>query len=582
MLILGLNSFHGDSSACLLDDGKVVAAAEEERFTRIKHWAGFPARSIEYCLSSSGARLEDVAHVAVNHDPAANFWPRLRSVLKRPPSPGAVIGRLRRRRERSDLRHHFGQAFGDGRLRAPVMHVEHHESHLASAFYGSRFDEAIVVSVDGFGDFASTVTGVGSSTGIDIESRVLFPHSLGVFYQAMTQYLGFPYYGDEYKVMGLAPLGSPRYVDKLRGLVSLHDDGSFTLDLRYFRHATEKIDFTWAGGAPQFGALFSAALADMLGPARNENEELTEKHRDIARSAQAVYEEAFFHVVRSARRRHGLDDLVLAGGCAQNSVANGKVYGEAPVKRVYVQAAAGDSGGAMGAAFVAWHRLKGSRPGPMDHAYWGPSFTDDQCASALDARSAELASSGCVREHFTSEEALCRRVAAFIAEGRVVGWFQGSMEWGPRALGNRSILADPRRTDMKQLLNAKIKRRESFRPFAPSVLREAVADWFEFEDDVPFMTQVFPIRQEKRQVVPAVAHVDGSGRLQTVTANGNPRYYRLIAAFNDITGVPMVLNTSFNESEPIVCTPSEALDCFVRTRMDCLVLGDHVISRAGP
>ena len=581
MKVLGLNSFHGDSSACLLVDGRIVAAAEEERFTRVKHWAGFPKLAIEYCLAEGGMRLEDVDVVAANHDSKANFWRRLAFLLSRRPSPAAVRDRLRRRRHRGDLQSHFATAFGAGRLRAAVENVEHHESHLASAFYGSRFEEAIALSVDGFGDFASACWGVGRGATLRVDDRVHFPHSLGLFYQAMTQYLGFPHYGDEYKVMGLAPYGAPNHVAKLRELVRLLDDGRFELDLRFFRHASEQVEFTFAEGAPRFGPLFSSAVEDLLGPARREGEELTQAHRDMAHSVQAVYEEAFFNLVRGVHRRYGLDALALAGGCGQNSVANGKVYRHTPVKRLYVQAAAGDAGGALGAALVACARHSpGRRPQPMDHAYWGPHFDAAACRAAIDAV-AELRAGGFRVEHEADEARLCERVARLIAEGNVVGWFQGRMEWGPRALGNRSILGDPRRGDMKELLNLKIKRRESFRPFAPSILREAVPEWFEVDDDVPFMTHVYPIRAEKRASIPAVTHVDGSGRLQTVSAEGNARYHRLIGAFRDLTGVPMLLNTSFNESEPVVCKPAEALDCFLRTRMDCLVLGDHVVTRTG-
>jgi carbamoyltransferase len=579
--ILGINSFHGDSSACLLRDGSIIAAAEEERFTRSKHWAGFPKQSISYCLNEGGIELEDVTHVAVNHDSSANFWPRICFLLKTRPSPRAVLDRIRDRSHRGDLHSHFADSFGHGRLKARIEHVEHHESHLASAFYGSRYAEAVTVSVDGFGDFASTVRGAGDGDGVRILDRVLFPHSLGIFYQAITQYLGFPHYGDEYKIMGLAPYGKPAFLPALRKLVVPKDRGRFELDLAYYRHATEKIEFTFSGGSPQFSSLYSPALEDLLGPARKLDEELTQRHRDIAHSAQAVYEEVFFHILRDAHAAHGFDHLALAGGCAQNSVANGKIYRETPFKRVYVQAAAGDSGGALGSAMVAWRRHSRARPAPMDHAYWGPAYSTEQCLAALSEREADLRRERCVQETVSDEAALCKRIAHAVADGQVVGWFQGRMEWGPRALGNRSILGDPRRGDMKELLNLKIKRRESFRPFAPSILRERVPEWFEVDDDVPFMTQVYPIRPAKRGLIPAVTHVDGSGRLQTVSRDGNPRYYELIRAFEALTGVPMLLNTSFNESEPIVCEPRQALDCFIRTRMDCLVLGDIIVSRAG-
>lgn len=578
MHVLGLNSFHADSSACLVTDGRMVAAVEEERLTRIKHWAGFPARSIEYCLKEGGIRLEDLDVIAVNHDSRANLWHRLLFLFSGRPDYRTIADRVRSRRHRGDVRSHFHSSFGAAPPNATIEHVEHHESHLASAYFGSRFPEAIALSVDGFGDFASSAWGLGRGAQLDVGGRVLFPHSLGILYQAMTQYLGFPNYGDEYKVMGLAPYGKPRFTQQIGRLVELLPDGKFRLALEYFRHAREGIEFTFGEGSPQFGSLYSNQLTALLGPGRQPHEELTQAHVDIAHSVQAVYEEAFFHLVRHAHERYAVESLALAGGCGQNSVANGKVYRSTPIRRLYVQAAAGDSGGALGAALVAWQRHAHSRPMPMDHAYWGPSYDRAAIESSIDTV-AELRSPMFNVELEADGEELCRRVAGFIADGKVIGWFQGRMEWGPRALGNRSILGDPRRRDMKELLNLKIKRRESFRPFAPSILREAVNDWFEVDDDVPFMTHVYPVRPEKRGIVPAITHVDGSGRLHTVTREGNFRYYRLIEAFAARTQVPMLLNTSFNESEPIVCTPHEALDCFLRTRMDCLVLGDFIVTR---
>jgi carbamoyltransferase len=334
-------------------------------------------------------------------------------------------------------------------------------------------------------------------------------------------------------------------------------------------------------GSPEFGDLFSPALEHLLGPRRAPSDRLEDRHNDIARSAQAMYEEAFFHLLGNLQRRSGLTDLALAGGCAMNSVANGKVRRNTPFRRVYVQSAAGDAGGAIGSAFAVWHKLGGKRNFVMDHAYWGPAFNATEIQRVLNAHGFDIAAANCRVEDIGDESALCRRTAEAIAKGQVIGWFQGRMEWGPRALGNRSILCDPRRPDMKATLNAKIKRRESFRPFAPSVMEEAVAEWFEEDDSVPFMMQVFQVREEKRKLIPAVTHVDGSGRLQTVTSSTNPRYHKLIESFRDLTGIPMVLNTSFNENEPVVCKPEEALDCFLRTKMDKLVLGNVIIARRG-
>jgi carbamoyltransferase len=579
MYILGVNAFHGDSSAALVRDGVLIAAAEEERFRRIKHWAGFPSEAIGYCLAEAGIELGDIDHVAVNQDSRANQLKKAAYVVQQRPDLGLVLGRLKNRRARAGVPDLLAKAFPGQGYRAEFHAIEHHLAHLSSTFHVSPFDEALAVSVDGFGDFASTAWGVGRSAALSVEGRVYFPHSLGVFYQALTQYLGFPHYGDEYKVMGLAPYGQPRFLPQMRKIVRLEDRGLFTLGLDYFRHHREEAPHQWEDGSPTFNDLFSPALEELLGPRRSPDAPLEDQHRDLARSVQAMYEEAFFHLIGHLQSQTGLTDLALAGGCAANSVANGKVRRQTPFKRVYVQSAAGDAGGAVGAAYALWSRMTKQRSFVMDHAYWGPGFAEADYAGLIDARRDEIAAGGCQVTRAASEAELCRETAAAVAEGQVVGWFQGRMEWGPRALGARSIVCDPRRADMKQILNAKIKRRESFRPFAPSVLDRAVADWFEEDDDVPFMMQVFQIREGKRAQIPAVTHVDGSGRLQTVHAHTNPRYYALIEAFEAQTGVPMVLNTSFNENEPVVCRPEEALDCFLRTKMDVLVLGDHVVRR---
>ena len=579
-IILGINAYHGDSSACLLRNGQLIAAAEEERFRRIKHWAGFPARAIHYCLNEAGINLSQVDYVAINRDPMANIWKKITFTLKKRPELSLLLDRLHNARQWATIEDELTRAFPDEPFQGKVHHIEHHLSHLASAFYVSPYDEAVVVSIDGFGDFASAAWGVGQGNEILIKDKVYFPHSLGIFYQALTQYLGFPYYGDEYKVMGLAPYGEPKFMDEMRRLVLLLDDGFFGLDLTYFRHHKENVDYEWDGVAPAVGKLFSPELEALLGPARDKHEPLTQRHKDIARSVQAMYEEAFFHLLNRLYENYGLDGLCLAGGCAMNSVANGKVTRETPFKRVYIQSAAGDAGGAIGAAFVVHYSLNNqSKRFVMDHAYWGPQFSNEEIHSLLMARQSDLKRANCLLKRIENEQELCACTAEAIAAGRVVGWFQGRMEWGPRALGNRSILCDPRRKDMKDILNLKIKRRESFRPFAPSILREKVGEWFEVDDDVPFMMKVFPIRKEKQALIPAVTHVDGSGRLQTVYSHTNPRYYRLIEMFEVLTGVPIVLNTSFNENEPVVCRPEEALDCFLRTRMDVLVLNNFFIQR---
>jgi carbamoyltransferase len=577
-IVLGLNAFHGDSSACILHDGALVAAAEEERFRRIKHWAGFPSEAVKWCLDCAGAELKDVDHVAINQDAKANLGHKLAFLATKRPDLSLVLDRIRNKRERTGIRETLVREMGSP-FEGELHFVEHHLAHLGSAFLVSPFAEAVAVSVDGFGDFASAAWGVGRGASLDLDDKIYFPHSLGIFYQALTQHLGFPHYGDEYKVMGLAPYGEPKFLDSMRRIVKLQNDGTFKLDLKYFRHATEKIDYEWENGEPSVGTIYSPELEALLGPSRGKDDALTQTHRDIARSVQAMYEEAFFHLLNALHPRYGIDALALAGGCAMNSVANGKVYQRSAFKKLYIQSAAGDAGGAIGAAACVSSKLDGKRSTVMDHAYWGPEFPPEQIHATIEARGREIGDDGCVVTHRDDDRVLAMETARAIADGAVVGWFQGRMEWGPRALGNRSIVCDPRRADMKEILNRKIKRRESFRPFAPSILRERTGEWFETDDDVPFMMQVYQIREEKRGQIPAVTHVDGSGRLQTVTRDTNPRYYGLIEAFESLTGIPMVLNTSFNENEPVVCNPQEALDCFLRTKMDLLVMGNWMIRR---
>lgn len=578
MVILGINAYHADSAACIVRDGRLIAAAEEERFRRVKHWAGFPTLAVSYCLQEAKVELSDVTHVAVNRSGKANLLSKVAYVLASRPSPRLLLAKFRNREHVANIGEDLG-ALPGRQFAGTIEYIEHHFAHLASAFYASPFRKAAVVSVDGFGDFASTAWGSGEGSSLSLDGRVLFPHSLGVFYQAVTQYLGFPHYGDEYKLMGLAAYGNPSCRHEVSKLLSLRDDGTFALNLKYFRHHREDSAYEWRGGAPVCSSLFSQALIDDWGPPRSPDAAITDRDRNLAWATQATYEDAFFHLLNGLGRHYDHTSIALAGGCAYNSVANGKICKYTAFKRCYLQSAAGDAGGAIGAAYAVWHR-KGGRTSQMTHAFWGPSFTDSELRSPLIDRCAEIETQGCSVRHVVDEKDVVEKTARAIADGLVVGWFQGRMEWGPRALGNRSILADPRRADMKDVLNLKIKRRESFRPFAPSVLREAVSEWFDRDDDVPFMLQVFPIRPERRHQIPAVAHVDGTGRLQTVDRATNPRYHALIEAFYRLTGVPMVLNTSFNENEPVVCRPEEALDCFLRTKMDVLVLGDYVVERA--
>ncbi len=580
-IVLGINAWHGDASAAILKDGKLIAAVEEERFLRIKHWAGLPVEAMKYCLKEAGIRFSDLEHVAINLNPKVNNLRRLLHVIKHRPDIRLVMDRLRKRGKAKGVGEKIADAFPGEVMKAKVHHVEHHLAHLASSYLCSPFQEAVNVSVDGMGDFASAAWGMGRGQSLAVEGRVYFPHSLGIFYTAMTQWLGFPHYGDEYKVMGLAPYGKPDHLDAMRKIVRVRGDGAFELDLRYFRHHREAVPYSWDQGSPEVGTIFSPALEELLGPARKKEEPLEQRHKDMARSVQAMYEEAFFALLGKLHAKHRCDALTLSGGCAMNSVANGKVYRQSPFKKLYIQSAAGDAGGAIGAAMVAAQEVEGGATARdyCLHAYWGPEYRDEEYRALLEAENGRVKEAGCEVLNFEDTGELCDVTARAISEGKVIGWFQGRLEWGPRALGNRSILGDPRRADMKEILNAKIKRRESFRPFAPSVLREAVSGWFETDDDVPFMMQVFQVREERRGEIPAVTHVDGSGRLQTVYRETNPLYHQLISRFHEMTGVPMVLNTSFNENEPVVCHPREALDCFLRTKMDVLVLGGRMLVR---
>jgi carbamoyltransferase len=561
--ILGLNAFHGDAAAALVVDGELVAAAEEERFNRIKHCAGFPAEAARWCLADAGIDPADVNHVAVSRDPRANLRPKLLRAART--SPRYLKARLEHAARIRDVRGELEGALG-APVRARLHSVEHHQAHVASAFFVSPFEEAAILSIDGFGDFASTMLAAGRGNRFEVLDRVLFPHSLGIFYTAVTQWLGFPKYGDEGKVMGLAPYGDPeRHLARMRELVRL--DGLFELGLDYFMHTRKGVELTWAEGTPTIGRLYSERLVRALGEPRQDE--------DVAAALQVVLEEAYLHLVRALRRRTGLPNICLAGGVALNAVANGRVRLEAGFDGLFVQPAAGDSGTAIGAAYWVWnHHLGGARDFVMEHAYTGPEYSNQECAEAV--RAAGLAA------RQLSDGELFPEVARRIAAGEVVGWFQGRMEFGPRALGNRSILADPRRAEMKDVLNARVKHRESFRPFAPSILAEATGEWFEQDYPSPFMVLVYKTRPGKRDELPAVNHVDDTGRLQTVEERVAPRYHRLITEFGRLTGVPVVLNTSFNDDEPIVLTPTQGVDTFTKTRMDTLVLGNVIVTNPSP
>jgi carbamoyltransferase len=585
MNILGINAFHGDASAALVKDGVLMAAIEEERLNRHKHCAGFPALSVRAVLANSGVAPDELDHIAISRDPKANLHKKiLFAIQKRPSFTKLVRDRLANVAKVRGIDDAVANALGvEARaMRAKLHNVEHHKSHVASAFFISPFEEAACLSIDGFGDFVSTMRAVGRDRRIEVLDRIEFPHSAGLFYTAITQFLGFHRYGEEWKMMGLAPYGKSAYVSQLRQVIRPTDGGRFELNLEYFRHHNEGVEMTWDEGAPHMGLVFSPKLAELLGPARDpEDPEFFGKWADIAHSAQAVYEEIFFHVVDDLQKRTGLARLSLAGGCALNSVANGKIFERTGFREVFIQPAAGDDGTAIGAAFYVEHAiLDRPRRFVMRDAYTGPAFDDAQVAAAIEAARQDGWDPGIQVRHLEDAE-LFRQAARAVADGKVVGWFQGRMEFGPRALGNRSIVADPRRADMKDLLNRRIKHRETYRPFAPSVLEEKVGDIFERHEPSPFMLMVYKVKEAQRARIPAVTHVDDTGRLQTVSAATNPRYHALISEFDRLTGVPLVLNTSFNEHEPIVATPGEALACYLKTRMDVLALGNWLLVRPG-
>lgn len=574
MIILGLNAYHADSSAAVFVNGKLIAATEEERFTRIKHWAGFPRHAIEFCLKEAGVTIDMVDHICVGRDPKAKVWSKVKYVFKSLTKKNTLIfDRLKNSKKIKSLELEFAELYGvsAASIIGKIINVEHHRSHLASAFFASPFEESAILSIDGSGDFTTTMIAVGKGNQIEVLDSVDFPVSVGLFYTAFTQYLGFRHYGDEYKVMGLAPYGKPLYVDQIRKIFQFTDDGLFSWDADYFVNLNE-IKLDYSTNIPVVSILFGEKIVEVFGPPRKEGEELTQKHKDIATSVQRVCEELIFHLLNHLQKRTGLKNVCIAGGVAQNSVANGKILENTSFENLYIPSAGHDAGISMGCALYAYnHILRNPRQPAIYNAYTGSKFSNKEIEVFLKER-------GIKYERLEDAE-LYDRITEKLIEPGVVGWFSGRAEFGPRALGGRSILADPRNNKAKELLNTKIKRRESFRPFAPSILREYVTDYFTKVEDVPFMEMVLPIKWEKQDEIPAVTHVDGTGRLQTVSRDVSPRYYALIDRFREKTGIPILLNTSFNENEPIVNTPEEALDCFLRTQMDMLVLENYVIER---
>ena len=571
MLILGLNMFHADSSAAIVEDGEVVFAIAEERLNRIRHYAGFPALAVKACLDFVGAHITDIDHIAVGQDSDANLAKKVQYALGNPTGILNFIRLRQRKQAMRNVRSLLAEALQiDAEMLTFQEHrVEHHIAHIASAYYCSPWEKAAGFSYDGSGDFVSTMMARCEGANIDVIERIFLPQSLGSFYTMVCEFIGYSQYGDEGKVMGLAPYGKDAYCERLRQVIGLNN-GSFKLDINYFQPLGSNQGMqVLPDGRVKLARHFSDHMVKHFGEPRQPEAEITQREMDLAYAMQQRFEEVLFHLLNQLHKRLPLEELAMAGGCALNSVANGKLFDRTPFRHTWIQPASGDEGLAVGAALYAYHAiLQQPRKYLMKRSYLGPEFCDSRIESALKE-------SG-IRYHRLEREPLLESVAAHIANGDVIGWFQGRMEWGPRALGNRSILAHPGLPNMKDVLNARIKHREWFRPFAPSILAERQHEYFEHHHPSPFMLHVYKIRREKHHELCAVNHVDNTGRLQSVARDENPLYYDLIRAFERKTGTPVLLNTSFNENEPIVCAPEEAIDCFQRTRMDTLAIGPYL------
>ena len=578
MYILGLNAFHGDCSACLFKDDKLLVAIEEERLTRIKHTAGFPVNSIKFCLDYERIKLNDIELVAVNRNPNQRIINKIIYAIKNAFNLKKLSNRISNLRKINSLENEFEKNFG-AKLNKKVVLVDHHLSHAASSIYMSKYDSCNYITIDGFGDFLSTTIGTFSNHKINKLDEVQFPHSMGLFYTAITQFLGFKKYGDEYKIMGLSSYGKPSYVNQIERIISYDEKNLFKLNLDFFKHHKEGIEMSWLEGEPTISNIYSDNIIKILGEPRKDGEEITKVHMDIASSTQLVFETIFIKILNKLYHLNNSNSICISGGCAMNSLMNGKIIEKTKYKNIYINHSPGDSGGSIGAAIIAIKNNIKTDFVVEDNPYLGPKFNNDEIKKNLDDYQKLFKENNILIKKFDTDDSVCEDIAINLSKNNVVGLFKGRMEFGARALGNRSIICDPRNPNIKELLNNKIKNREKFRPFAPSVLEDDVKEWFEINDNVPFMSKVYKIRKDKAKLVPGVVHVDGSCRLQSVTKEINLNYYKIINEFKKITSIPMILNTSFNENEPIVCYPSEAIDCFLRTKMDKLYLENYLIYR---
>ena len=571
---LGLNFLHSDSSACIFKNNQLIAASEEERFTRVKHTSHFPINSINYCLKEANIDISKVSFVTLNTNPFSGLLKKIIYVLSNLSSLRIVIPSLLNSTKKIKLSNMIANIDNEKVFKGKIVYTDHHESHIASSLYFSNYEESANLSIDGFGDFASCAYGIYKSNKLKIDYKVNFPHSLGIYYQSLTQFLGFKNYGDEYKVMGLSSYGKPRFVDEISKIIFKTSKG-FKLNLKYFNHHKKKIFQINENGQFIYKNLYTNYLKELLGDERDINGDIKQKHLDLAKSVQVVYEDILFHIVNIVYEKYEIQNLTLSGGCAMNSLANGKIIENSKFKNIYICPNPGDAGGAIGSASLVLKKQNNEKIITKNYSYLGPNFNNKDISNYISEKKLDQK----YNVNFLEDKNLFKFVARELTKKKIVGWFQGKTEWGPRALGNRSILADPRNKEIKDIINLKIKRRESFRPFAPSILREHVKDWFNQDAEVPFMSEVKMLKDDKKKLIPGVVHIDGTGRLQTVTKDQNLKYYNLIQEFYEQTQVPIILNTSFNENEPIVNNPTEAIECYERTNMDMLVIGNWIIQR---
>lgn len=577
--ILGLNIYHGDSSACIIKNGEIRFAIEEERENRIKHWAGLPLKAINACLQNEKIEFSDINYVAINTNPYSNIIHKFKYVITNPQNINIYFKRFLIKKKKRSFEKIIQKKFNVNK-KINIKFYDHHLCHHASSFFPSGLQNSLIISTDGFGDFASTTAGVGFKNNIKINHKVLFPHSLGIFYQTLTQLLGFKRYGDEYKVMGLSAYGSNKFHNEMNSLIHFKKN-TFKLNLNFFRHHNTNIDMKWDNEAPKFDNLYNNKIKDLF-QYDFENNDINQNHMDLAHSIQKKYEEVIIKYIKFFKNFYEAENLSLSGGCAMNSLANRRIIKDLGFRKIYIPPAPGDAGGAIGAALLCLNEFgKLEYNKSFSTPYTGREFSNEFIETTIRKKLKEhkINDEKFSFEIIHNEKELIKTISQKIYENKIVGWFQNRMEWGPRALGNRSILANPCNPKMKDIINSKIKLREKFRPFAPSIIKEKVNEWFESDIDVPYMSIVMNIKSEMKEKIPAVTHVDGTGRLQTVNHETNPLFYNLINSFYKISNVPIILNTSFNENEPIVNTPDEAIDCFLRTKMDILTIGNIVIQR---